>query len=170
MLDLAKAPKSSDETCDVDSPTLVLMTSMMSIRGNNNEFNGNGSQNPFFYYKKDHVIPKDDCTALNPEIKEFWKSAPNKEKFSILRSARDNNLVDIKSNIHKIFTACSSGICAPQVFSAEKSGCHIFSCALSWDKTFENMGKLRDVGVARCLIKKIIFPAIVRVEDIRIRP
>ena len=46
--DLTKTHNSSEETCDIDSPTPVLMANMMCRRGNNNKFNGNGNKHALF--------------------------------------------------------------------------------------------------------------------------
>ena len=55
---LTETSNSSEESFDIDSPDPVLMANTMSRRGNNNNFNANGSKHSSF--DKDHVIPKED--------------------------------------------------------------------------------------------------------------
>ena len=78
ILDLTGTINPLDEICDADSSAPVLIVNMMSRSGNNNKLNGNVHENTSF--DKDHVIPKEDCTSLTPETKEFYNSIPNRDK------------------------------------------------------------------------------------------
>ena len=68
--DLTETSNSSEETCDIDSPILVLVASITSGRGNTNELDRNS--NKYAFYDKDRAIPKEDHTTLTLETKDFW--------------------------------------------------------------------------------------------------
>ena len=59
----------------------------MNRRGKYNKCNNNVNENVSF--DKDHIILKEACAALTPELKEFWNSMHNKYKASTLEIERE---------------------------------------------------------------------------------
>ena len=72
MPELTETSNLLEETCDIDSPALVILGIMMSSRGNSRKLRGNG--NKILSFDKDCMIPKEYHAALTPDSKDFWNS------------------------------------------------------------------------------------------------
>ena len=68
MSDLTETPNLSEETCAIELLSMVLESSRMKIRGNNNNLNVNDSS---VLFEKDNMVAKYENEFLTSKTKEI---------------------------------------------------------------------------------------------------